>query len=216
MNAGRESASKIEATHSGWSNILSHSHSATASNHNFTVIYLLSWAGLIKQPPHWCSDDAFPGLNLLEAANWLSNCRKIMSWFPLVDLFDWQASWAEPGIAEGPVHSRTTGDLTLKLSKLGKLPLGDPDTVSHMNLQTHPTWLKAFAVVENVIAEFYYLLQFTDMVVVFFNSAKVGSYYPLLPLYPVKAQWFFRDKLLYGCFLDCYHEVHNNLSPPNS
>lgn len=50
----------------------------------------------------------------------------------------------------------------------------------------------------------------------FFNSAKVGSYYPLLPLYPVKAQWFFRDKLLYGCFLDCYHKVHNNLSPPNS
>ena len=144
----------------------------TASNHNFSVIYLLSWAGLIKQPPHWCSDDAFPGLNLLEAANWLSNCRKIMSRFPLVDLFDWQAGWAEPGIAEGPVHSRTTGDLTLKLSKLGELPLGDPDTVSHMNLQTHPTWLKAFAVVENVIAEFYCLLQFTDMVCFFLTPRK--------------------------------------------
>ena len=185
----------------------------TASNRNFTVIYLLSWAGLIKQPPHWCSDDAFPGLNLLEAANWLSNCREIMSRFPLVDLFDWQEGWAEPGITEGPVHSRTTGDLTLKLSKLGKLPLGDPDTVSHMNLQTHPTLLKAFALVENVIAEFYCLLRFTDMVLfffaLFFNSMKVGSYYPLLPVYAVKAQWFFKGKRLYGHFLDC-------LSPPNT
>lgn len=44
-------------------------------------LYLLSWTGLIKQPPHCCSDDATLGLNLLEAVNWLSNCWKIISWF---------------------------------------------------------------------------------------------------------------------------------------
>lgn len=45
------------------------------------MIYLLSRAGLIKQPHQGRSDDATPGLSLLEAANWLSNCWKIMNQF---------------------------------------------------------------------------------------------------------------------------------------
>lgn len=55
----------------------------------------------------------------------------------MVDLIDGQASWARPRILCGQVHSRTPGDVTLKLCKLGKLPFGDPD--SHKNLQTHLT-----------------------------------------------------------------------------
>lgn len=104
------------------SNVLSHSLVQTTSV-RFTVIYHSPWAGLIKQP-HWCSDDAFPGLNLLEAANWLSNCRKIMSRFPLGMIIWLTGRLGRAGIAEGPVHSRTTGDLTLKLCKLASCHLG--------------------------------------------------------------------------------------------
>lgn len=162
---------------------------------------------------HWCFFDGTWD-SIYELYQWLSSCRKIMSRFPLVGLFDWQAGWSRAELLRGQsIQDNSKSDEAMQ--KLGKLPWGI--------LTPSATWIydsflpdsKLLLLWKMWLQNFTAFLQFTDIVISFFNSTESGSYYPLLPLYPVKAQWFFRDKLLYGCFLTLYLQGNNNLSPPN-
>lgn len=159
-----------------------------AFNHNFIVIYLLSCPSLIKQSPYRCSYDAISGLSLLGAANWLSNCWKIMNPF-FIGWSTWRTGRLDRGrslVWAGPFQAARRSDL--EAVQTGQVAIWGswwPPDFADSSYLTQSFCCCGKCVCKIILP--YAVGRHFVFCVFFFNWVEVGNYYSLSPLYPAKA-----------------------------